>query len=52
MADGTETSGSKEPQVLDEQGILLFYLEKLTKGRAETGIKETIKSDDVSSATT
>ena len=36
VSGSTETSA--EPKVLDEQGILLFNLIELTKGRTKKGI--------------
>lgn len=51
MADGTETSGSSDPQVLEEQGILLYHLKQLTKGRSEIAIEETSKFYDPSQIT-
>lgn len=36
---------SDDPKVLEEQGILLLNLEKLTQGRSEKGITNTVRDD-------
>lgn len=46
-----ETSGSTDPQVLDEQGILLFHLQQITKDRSQRGFSRTKKDFDVTKAT-
>jgi len=47
VSGSTETSA--EPKVLDEQGILLFNLIELTKGRTKKGIKHTNFNKDPAS---
>ena len=43
-------SGSVDPVILDEQGILLYNIDKLTKNRSKIAIEQTTKTFDPSQA--